>query len=212
MSDYRQDMNEEKDSGTVSDILTPDTSRRRFLQKSSTVALITTLAAQPVWGQCTVSGATSGGSGPEEGDDPCVIPNVSGRSPGFWSAAMYDGNAVISAFPNIPSNRKADLRCYIDELKAIGTFDIPSTEQTWNVAAALASSGGLKFNLAAIWLDAHFGFFTAPLPGVVAAFPQDWVNHFDALFQLSGDSVFTAVFTDGNTSWNSLPADYDCPV
>lgn len=202
--DLSRRMNEEKDNGSARVISAPRASRRRFIQKSSSVALITTLAAQPVWGQCTVSGATSGGSGPEEGDDPCVIPNVSGRSPGFWSEAMYSGNAVRSAFPVPPANESAKLRCYIDLIKNSSSFDIPSTGENWKVVDALKIPGGLKFNLAAIWLDAHFGFFTVPLPGVDNALPQDWVNHFDALYQLSGDAVFDAVFDDedSSTNWN----------
>lgn len=202
-------------------------SRRKFLRSSSTAALITSLAAQPVWGQCTVSGAMSGASTSPTNGDACFIPPElygAGRSPGFWSSAMYNGNAVISAFSSFNGSQAADLRCFIDEVKATSSYTIPETSttssMTINVAQALmypGGTGGNNWNLAGIWLDAYFGFFDgAILPGVLSPTPQDWVEHFFALYVISNqsDSVFNSVFNDGSssTAWNLLPIDYSCSV
>ena len=129
---------------------------------------------------------------------------------------MYNGNSLRSAFPGFHPGDIPKLICFIDEIKATNSFFIPSTGETWNVGEALASPGGLKFNLAGIWLSAVLGFFDQPLPGGEFGTPQDWVEHFDALvfaFEHWGDDyVFTAVFTDGSSNWTSadLPPGYTC--
>jgi len=194
----------------------PGSSRRRFLQKTSTTAVITTLAAQPVWGQCTVSGAMSGGSRPDDTDDPCEFPSgLVGRSPGFWSRGMYTlGNALLSAFPSLTGPDKKDrLTCFIDREVKTQVFTIPSIP-SWNgtVANALSSEGGVAWNLAAIYLDAYFGVFSGPIPdmGILSPTHQDWVNHFDGLvYQWGEDTVFNSVFPFGDddgptTTWNAL--------
>lgn len=195
-------------------------SRRRFLRRSSATALVTSLAVQPVWGQCTVSGALSGASNVQPSDDPCIVPNVSGRSPGFWSAAMYNGQAVISAFPADQNSDAKKLRCYIDDVKEVNSYTVPKTPdsnaQKINVADALhnpGSTGGNNWNLAAIWLDAYFGFFDGvTLPGRTNPTEQDWVEHFFALHLVGGDDVFNAVFDDeqSSTHWFHLPENYSC--
>ena len=197
-------------------------SRRKFLRSTSTTALVTSLAAQPVWGQCTVSGAISGASTSPTNADSCFIPPLifgAGRSPGFWSSAMYNGNAVISAFPSYRPQDRTNLRCHIDSVKNANSYSLPSTPpQFINVANALSNPGGTggnNWNLAAIWLDAYFGFFgNAALPGNPLPTPQDWVDHFYPLYIISGesDSVFNSVFDDGNasTSWMELPAGNSC--
>jgi len=195
----------------------PRSTRRVFLRKGTAAAALTTLAAQPVWGKCTVSGAMSGGSRHED-DDPCKIPNVVGRSPGFWTEAMYVGNALRSAFPNVPNGHITRLRCFIDQEKVNNNFTYklsPDEQITISVAAALSDPGGLAFNLAAIWLNAFFGFFPdAIVPDVVT--PQDWVEHFNGLWVVAGDSgidPFEVIFSDDDpsTSWNYLPPGYQCP-
>lgn len=198
-------------------------SRRKFLRTSSATALVTSLASQPVWGQCTVSGGISGGSRTEETTACLIPPGIAGRSPGFWSAAIYGGqngvgNALAAAFPSVERSRKEDLRCHIINVFAANTFTIPATdfspEEVWTVAEALNSPGGYKFNLAGIWADAYFGFFgNLPAPER-SSDPQDWVEHFFALYMIGaswGDAVFNAVFMeDATTSWSELPAEVSC--
>lgn len=192
-------------------------SRRSFLRKSSATALVTSLAAQPVWGQCTVSGGMSGASTAENNDDSCIVPLVWGRSPGFWSRAMYNGNAIVSAFSSFEREDKASLRCYIDGIKE-NSYTIPSTPPvTVKVKDALnypGGTGGNNWNLAAIWLDAHFGFFDGTtLPGRPNPTEQDWVEHFYALHEVAGDdSPFDAVFDDENasTTWFTQLSGNEC--
>lgn len=193
-------------------------SRRNFLQKSSAAALVTSLSAQPVWGRCTVSGAMSGGSATQgEDDDPCVVPTVWGRSASFWGSAMNRGSALDNAFPLVDDSEA--LRCFIDEVKAEGFFIIAATpsspEEQLNVGQALSSMDRRHFQLAAIWLNAYFGFFRGtPLPGRDEESPQDWVEHFFALslrMEELGDAVFDAVNSDAaTTQWSELPAGYSC--
>ncbi len=225
-----------------------NSSRRSFLQKSSAAALVTTLAAQPVWGKCTVSGAMSGGSVTQDNrDDYCTIPEVWGRSPGFWMTllshngdgpgnrgrgnAQGNGNngnngnnngvnaSLASAFPLVEAGDLDTLRCFIRQVMAEAYFDLPPGDtvpgEHCNVAAELASPGGVKFQLAAIWLDAYFGFFAGhSLPGRDAGSPQEWVEHFYALTFLAGDlgdAVFAAVFSgDATTQWNELAPGMVC--
>lgn len=205
-------------------------SRRGFIQKSSTAALITTLAAQPVWGRCTVSGAMSGGSATQsEEEDPCRIPDAVGPSPQFWVAAAAphpgrgqgnNGNswALRNAFPSVED--LSALRCYIDDIRSQSFYTVPATPDSpsveVNVGQALSSPGGIQFQLAAIWLNAHFGFFIPePLPGRDETSPQDWVEHFYILSLVDdgdlGDLIFNSVFDDGaTTQWNEIPSGYAC--
>lgn len=209
----------EKARSTRNEDEAQSSSRRKFLQKSSAAALVTSLAAQPVWGQSQCSGTMSGGSNTQTDDDPCVIPNVFGRSPGFWTQAMYNGNgnAVISAFTSVDNFDSGKLICYIDEVKANNSYTIPATpdssEQQVNVATALkypGSNGGNNWNLAAIWLDARFGFFGNVAPPGRLNTPQEWVEHFFAL-SVVVDEPFNVVFGGNPTTTWVLPADYSCP-
>lgn len=204
-------------------------SRRKFLRSSSTAALVTSLAAQPVWGQCTVSGNQSGASSSPTNGDACFIPPPlysAGRSPGFWTEAVFGpGNAVISAFSSHNGTQAADLRCYIEGVMMDNfyTVPIPGTDlrsEPINVYAALQSPGGTggnNWNLAAIWLDAYFGFFDgAILPGGGSSstpeeWAQAWVDHFFALYEISNhsDSVFDTVYGESSTLW-TLPPGYSC--
>ena len=72
---------------------------------------------------------------------------------------------------------------------------------------------GINWNLAAIWLDAFFGFFDGvPVPGNLPGTPQNWVNHFynlSIVFADAGwgeDAAWNPVFNNGSSStlWNAL--------
>lgn len=194
-------------------------SRRDFLHKSSAAVLITSLAAQPVWGRCTVSGAMSGGSATHgEDEDPCVVPEVWGQPPMFWASDMDQGSASLdSAFPMVAD--KEALRCFIAQVRAESFYTLPSTptspSEMINVSEALATPGGIHFQLAGIWLNASFGFFEGGmLPGRDASSPQDWVEHFFSLSLAGdewGDAIFDAVYRgDAQTQWSHLPDGYAC--
>lgn len=71
----------------------PASSRRKFLQKSSAAVLMTSLASQPVWGRCTVSGNLSGGSAVDDrNSDDCTIPDARVRRPHYWKSVKRGGH------------------------------------------------------------------------------------------------------------------------
>ena len=196
--------------------------RRGFLRRASLGgAVMTTIAARPAWGQCSISGAMSGGSARavERTQQDCHTGNIVSRSPGFWGT-LTPGQ-VKDEFSIEGTGNPAEIQAVKDRIAAIqlvqtnNSFLIPSVGgPAVNVAAALADSGGLAYNLAAIWCTAYFrdelGRITflppgtkpadAPAPTDLAGFAQLWVSHFDALVQLDlenggdGDTPFGAVF------------------
>lgn len=172
-------------------------SRRQFLRQSSAVVIVTSVAAQPVWGACTPSGAVSNGS--HFVDDDCII-DQPGRSPGYWKEGMYNDGALFSVFylwkgqgnPKSSHNQKiaAALRALIDGVKAANTFiirecPVAGMEQPVNVGAALDDPGGLAFNLAGVYLSAYFDVLDGLPPGVDGMSggtsredkAQAWVDH-----------------------------------
>lgn len=196
-------------------------SRRDFLHKSSATVLITSLAAQPVWGRCTVSGAMSGGSATQGDDDPCMVPEVWGQPSDSWAADLTQDAAGLTEAFRLVADKEA-LRCFIAQVRAEGFFTVPETPtspaETVSVNEALASPGGTHFYLAGIWLNAYFGFFEGGmLPGRDASLPQEWVEHFFSLSLASeksdwdDDSLFHNVFRpDAITQWSGLPEGYAC--
>jgi hypothetical protein len=80
--------------------------------------------------------------------------------------------------------------------------------QVTTIANALGTFGRDQ-HLAAIWLNAYFGFFdNTLLPGRSNPTPQDWVEHFYALSEIGGDDVFRAVYSSAATTAWTLPRDY----
>lgn len=196
------------------------TSRRNFLHKSSAAVLVTSLAAQPVWGRCTVSGAMSGGSATQgEDEDPCVVPEVWGQPPAFWAPTSEQGSASLAtAFPLVEDTEA--LQCFIAQVRAQSFFTLPATPTTpaeeVNVDEALANRG-IRSELASIWLNAYFGFFMGGmLPDRDPSVPQEWVEHFFSLSLAGGDDwgdafIFMNVQNDGaQTQWSNLPDGYSC--
>lgn len=196
-------------------------SRRDFLHKSSATVLITSLAAQPVWGRCTVSGAMSGGSATQGEEDPCVVPEVWGQPSDSWAADVIQGSGdVTEAFVMVED--KEALRCFIAQVRAENFFTVPATPtnpaETVGVNEALAAPGGIHFYLAGIWLNAYFGFFDGGmLPGRDASSPQEWVEHFFSLSLASEQGEWTDEFlfqnvfrADATTQWSGLPEGYTC--
>lgn len=180
--------------------------RRRFIKAATAGAAVTTLAARPVWGSCTISGAMSGGSvrAGEEMVDYCHYNGGPLRSPGFWK--KLQAGAVRDQF-NIPGKGKPrKIQAVIDKMEEIeavkdqNSFYVPSEDFTYGVGGALDNPGGLSFNLAAIWLDAYYGFTPLNPPGADTSSMSDseraqaWVTHFDALAAING-SIFSTVFT-----------------
>lgn len=244
------DQNEKPDVLAIKDteIAPRSSSRRQFLQKSSATVLMTSLAAQPVWGGCKVSGAMSGGSATkDQDDDPCRIPHVGGRPPSFWGAvkgkkggsgkgpgsgpggkagpslkaqSVQTNAALADAFPWVGD--VSALEDYVGELKASSFFTVAATPgspaEIVNVGSAIESPGSVYYHLAAIWLNAYFGFFRGePLPGGGEGAPQDWVDHFHALSVRDtlmaqggsggwGNLIFESVYEGhSQTEWNELP-------
>ena len=224
-------------------------SRRKFLRTSSTTALVTSLAAQPVWGQ--TCSASAGSAASQVQCDVTSIPNVSGRSTDFWSQAWTqpleetvtssepitettrrgappgsststtssyttvtstvaaDLSLYLSAFPSVSQTDAEALLLYIKDVMASNMFTIPGTStqtpQVYNVADAINGWGSSR-NLAAIWLNAYFEHFDIAPPGRPNT-PQDWVEHFHALYELSGGGgmVFDAVLNNFATTAWTLP-------
>lgn len=177
-------------------------SRRRFIQAATSASIVTTLAAQPVWGKCTVSGAVSGGSQALT-DEVCYIPDLNWRSPGYWKNAG-NGNNLLSAFPEVCDDDEDALRAAVTAAKAhvfdfkVENIDSTITEHSILVSKALAKElpagvpgnvQGMVFNLAGIYLSAYFGFFgSASIPGFNGSpTAQDWVDHFNGLAYVFND-------------------------
>jgi len=199
-------------------------SRRKFLVKTSAVSLISALPATSVWGACTVSGALSGGS--KVNDDCTTILLSNGRSPGFWRDAdtKTQGGAIASVFPylnNYSGSRydceKAHLMAVIGDAKEIDVDlgkDENGSSVSINIKDALQSSGGIAWNLAAVYLNAVFGLYNS-LPvtlnsGDTISNGAELIKHLFALDVIygtgDGDAYFG--FTDGSTPY--MPSASGC--
>jgi hypothetical protein len=197
-------------------------SRRNFLVKTSAVSLISALPATSAWGACTVSGALSGGS--KVNGDCTTVPLSNGRSPGSWRD-FSNGKKMGSAFPyiNTFAKKSAQKKC---ERNHLASFILAAQDVTiilgkdkqgdvysLDVKAALANSGGIGWNLAAVYLNAEFGFYANYLPatlntGDTISNGEDLVKHLFALDALNGtpsneDTYYG--FSDGST-------DYEPPI
>ncbi|MDN4501805.1 hypothetical protein QX776_05305 [Alteromonadaceae bacterium BrNp21-10] len=145
--------------------------RRSFIKRSSAGFLISSLPAQSVWGACNASGI-SGGS--RNISNTCYFPNVNGGlSPGFWEKFLdlenWNGNSFQSKFSFYSAASdddiakvKCEIASYINSTTvrlSNGAGNIPSA--LLNLGQALANPGGI-WNLAAFYLNAHYGFYTLP--------------------------------------------------
>lgn len=182
--DKEQINTEKKSSETVS-----VNSRRKFIQKASAGAALTTLSAKSVWGACTVSGALSTGS---NADNHCRdYPLTGGRSPGFWQEPNSNNNQACSAFTHVGCDN-IKVNCHIKKTKA--TVKIPLDAGDWaaelsidavlgaspeytvdlNVIFGLDSQGNnnlygkdenVAYHLAAAYMNAFYGFYDGALAG-----------------------------------------------
>jgi len=200
-------------------------SRRKFLVKTSAVSLISALPATSVWGACTVSGALSGGS--KVNNDCTTISLIGGRSPGKWHD-MLTGESIASAFPylkdykqNGPNADNTRYECEKSHLVSVIlaaqdiTIPLGNNEHgqavTINIKDALASSGHIAWNLAAVYLNAEFGFYSSSLPVTLSSGHSinngaDLISHLFALDIINngfGDSDSYFGFTDGSTTYQA---------
>jgi hypothetical protein len=192
--------------------------RRNFLKKAALGVVVTSLPAQSVWGACNASGI-SGGSG---STTTCEMPNLTGgRSPGSWSKFIASSptntgrnkiKAMFSAYSGADDatlNLKfCDLNNYIKSTVislSDGGGAIPPA--TLDLGSALANSGGI-WNLAAVYLNAKFGFYSIP-PEFSDA--DELIQHiWVVLYVANGNSTpvdfesLVPSFTDG-TSSHTIP-------
>ncbi len=198
-------------------------SRRKFLVKTSAVSLISTLPATSVWGACTVSGALSGGS--KVKDDCTTIFLSNGRSPGFWKDAdtKSPGRAIASVFPYLTAYTGSRFNCeksyLMSVIGAAKEIDIylgknENGEPVFiNIKDAFLNHAGegLAYNLAAVYLNAVFGFYDSYLPVTLSS--GDTINngaeliaHLFALDVIYGDHTGTDAayygFTEGSTAYS----------
>ncbi|MCV2886009.1 hypothetical protein OE749_15050 [Aestuariibacter sp. AA17] len=170
--------------------------RRRFLKKAGSGIVITSLPAQSVWGACSVSGAMSGNMSAAHADKhQCSMPVLpNGRSPGFWKTR----NGVQGAFLNLNQKiqevnhsnmrnsdkkamKKSYRECYKTSIENFITnvsMGLPQDLITSsdNLAAALASNGSgdgnMLYHLAAVYLNAYYGFYGSGYQGNMQAAQQ----------------------------------------
>jgi len=200
-------------------------SRRKFLVRTSAVSLISALPATSVWGACTVSGALSGGS--KVNNDCTTIILQGGRSPGKWHD-MLTGESIASAFPYLKdykqNGQNADNTRYecekshlVSVILAAQNITIPLGNNehgqavTINIKDALSSTGHLPWNLAAVYLNAEFGFYSSSLPVTLSSGHTinngaELISHLFALDIINegygeGDTYFG--FTDGSTLYRA---------
>jgi len=200
-------------------------SRRKFLVRTSAVSLISALPATSVWGACTVSGALSGGS---KVNNDCVTIELSGgRSPGFWRD-LLTGQSIASAFPYLKEFKQngqnadnTEYECETDHLinilLAAQQIDIilgndeNNQEVSINIFNVLHTlqPGHIKWNLAAVYLNAEFGFYDSYLPRLLSSGDTinngaELISHMYALDIISPGINNTAGhfgFTDGSTTY-----------
>jgi len=202
-------------------------SRRKFLVRTSAVSLISALPATSVWGACTVSGALSGGS-KVNGDCTTVILG-NGRSPGSWRD-FTNGEKIASAFPYLQDykqpGKNADNTEYECEKTHLINIIIAAKNVTIvlgkdehgsifsiNIEDALNSTGGIAWNLAAVYLNAQFGFYNSYLPitlntGDTITNGEELIKHLFALDVLNPEPYDEDTyygFTDGDGSTNYEP-------
>lgn len=185
-------------------------SRRKFLVRTSAVSLISALPATSVWGACTVSGALSGGS--KTTNDCSTITLTGGRSHGFWKD-ISTGNSLDSAFPNVVTDvQKNALITLIEAAKAL---EVPlgnnqsGSPEYMVIGIALGSGSSPKKHLAAVFLNAIFGFYCSSLPvtvnaGYTISNGEELVAHLYALHVISldpNDSNLYFGFTNGSTGF-----------
>ena len=197
-------------------------SRRKFLAKTSAVSLISALPATSVWGACTVSGALSGGS--KVNNDCTIIPLTGGRSHGFWKDNATTGKSIGSAFPylkNYPNNserKKCEKKHLIslielvkDEKVIIGKNENGEAVSI-DIRVALESNIAPQKHLAAVYLNAKFGFYASSLPqilpsGDLISDGTELITHLYALDIINpgiGDSNEYFGFTDGSTGFEVI--------
>jgi len=225
MSD-KDKTNSSKGYSQMKDQKTHKDSRRKFLVRTSAVSLISALPATSVWGACTVSGALSGGS--KVNDDCTTVKLLGGRSPGKWHD-MTTGESIASAFPYLKDYKQngahADNTRYECEKSYLVSVILAAQDVTIplgndehgqavsiNIKDALASSGHLSWNLAAVYLNAYFGFYSLPITvnsGHSLSDGADLIAHLFALDVINngaGDSDTYFGFTDGSTTHTEAPS------
>lgn len=165
-------------NGIESSVSNKTKQRRTFLKRASAGVLLTSLPAQSVWARggltCTTSGAMSGNMSGINRHKNCDKPSLpKGRSPGSWKKFMNaDADSIHnnvrghlrSVFPNVGNSQ---LGCLLLEIQQVGihndmvvSTELVDTSFISNIYTALPSSGpgsgGVDFNLAAVWLNVYF--------------------------------------------------------
>ena len=155
--------------------------RRNFLKKSATGVVIASLPAKSVWGACSVSGALSGNLSTNADRHTCHMPDLhGGRSPGNWKTwknNLHDTFLQLKEVKNSVSGHGnpfnnptyiAAKNCYEDAIEEVmgHTLVLPSefNPLTLTVEQALATNGmgmnNIYYHMAAVYLNAYFGFYT----------------------------------------------------
>jgi hypothetical protein len=189
------------------------------LAKTSAVSLISALPATSVWGACTVSGALSGGS--KVNNDCTTISLIGGRSHGFWKDTST-GKALGSAFPYLKTYTKGSDRKKCEKTHLISLIDLVKNETVFlgndengqavsiHINTALTSNASPAKHLAAVYLNAVFGFYSLSLPvmlssGHTISHGAELIAHLYALDIINPgmDSNDYFGFTDGKTAYTA---------
>ena len=160
-------------------------SRRNFIVKTVVGSAALSVPGKSVWGACTVSGAMSGNVSRVNPEQKCSSPTViGGRSPGTWKDAL-DGSmngqrlrAVFTSlqekdYPAMPAAEKGSILwvAYESHIQSVIKSNsmkidprvlddnVPFRDGGVPLFDALDESGGMDFNLAAVWLNTYFGFY-----------------------------------------------------
>lgn len=189
--------------------------RRSFLKKSATGVVIASLPAKSVWGACSVSGALSGNLSTNTDRHDCTINLDGGRSPGNWMnyrQNIHDTFDVVAQakrdYGNKSQTYKDIKNLYRNAVKSVcsNVMVLPSelNPLSMTVEQGLGSNGyhgNLYFHLAAVYLNAYFGFYTAYASGRGAA--EQAITDVFLFWKQSGESISQndLGYTEGTTSY-----------
>ncbi|MFQ3248265.1 MAG: hypothetical protein ACI9O6_000067 [Glaciecola sp.] len=203
--------------------ITKTSVRRNFLKKSAIGLVASSMPAQSVWGACNASGISGGSTSTTT----CVMPVLSnGRSPGSWVKFIAPQptdkgrnkiKAMFSAYKTASDGALNHNFCYLNSyiknttiMLSDGKGSIPYKEL--HLGNALANPGGI-WNLAAVYLNARFGFYNIP-PEFSGA--DELIEHIWGVLYVTNNNMEPTNFDSLESSFNdgvthmSIPQNGSC--
>jgi len=162
-------------------------SRRQFIVKAAVGSAALSVPGKSVWGACSVSGAMSGNISRVNPEQKCEAPLIfGGRSPGTWKDALdgsMNGQRLKDMFtalqrvdyPAMPAAEPGSIlwvayESHLESViksnsmkidKRVLDDDVSYANGGVPLFDALDEPGGMDYNLAAVWLNTYFGFYTS---------------------------------------------------